>query len=149
MRPSLAGMGVGRPSDGTHPRLPNRRTALPGIAVAAVVLAVGIWLLSGWFGGHVTECGFDAKGAYAKVRVGSLVGGLGSMEHEQVSVFFTYDAAKYATGGDTIKPPVLGSTTTVVRASRNWSTDEAPVEKVPPIAQKLGCSVHPPANGWQ
>jgi hypothetical protein len=121
----------------------------PGIAVSAVVLVVGIWSLNGWFGGHVTECGFDAKGAYAKVRVGSLVGGLGSMEHESVSVLFTYDDAKYATGGATVKAPVLGTTTTVVRASRNWSTNEEPAENVSPIPQLLGCSVDPPANGWQ
>ena len=73
-RPSLAGLGTGR----LYERPSSSRKVRFWLIAAVVVLGVGIWSFKGWFGGHVTECGFDAKGPYAKVRVGSLVGGLGA-----------------------------------------------------------------------
>jgi hypothetical protein len=47
---------------------------------AAVALGLGIWgFMTQAVGTHITDCGFDANGAYAKVRVNNLLGGA----HEQ------------------------------------------------------------------
>jgi hypothetical protein len=106
-----------RPYDRPYPKLPNRKKALVVMAVIVAVLVGGIWWYRGWFGGHVTECGVDAKGPYAKVRVGSLLGGRGSIKHEGVSVLFTYDGHGYALGGSRVKVPMFGSTTVFVRGT--------------------------------
>jgi|SRR5215212_2599248 len=95
--------------------LPSRKVGLWLVGVAVAV--AGIWWFRSWYGGHVTECGVDAKGPYAKVRVASLFGGLGSIKHEGVIVHFTYDGHGYDVGGSTIEVPVFGSTTTFVRGS--------------------------------
>lgn len=97
--------------------LPSRkvRLRLIGTAVAVLMLGVGIWSFTGWYGRHVTECGVDAKGPYAKVRVGSFLGRLGM--HEGVIVGFTYDGHWYDSNGSRIEVPVFGSTTTFVRGT--------------------------------
>jgi hypothetical protein len=96
--------------------LPSRkvRLRLIGTAVAVLVLVTGIRSFAGWFGGHVTECGVDAKGAYAKVHVGSVLGGWG-IKHEGVGVEFTYEGHGYGGGGSRIEVPTFGSTTTFER----------------------------------
>lgn len=137
--------------------------------IGVAVLGLGISEMAAWFGAHVTECGVDAAGPYATIRVSSLVGGLGAVDHQSINVFFTYDGARYATTRSTtvtVKVPVLGSTTTVVRGEYpprviNSHRDGEPEGKinveghmvqgrvVPDDLQKIGCSVHGPANGLQ
>lgn len=98
-------------------------TAVAAIGlIGAVVLGLGIVALRPLMGPgrvHVTECGFDAYGPYAKVRVASLWGGLGTTDHAQVSVAFTYDGAWYGDDGAYIrvKLPVLGTSTGVVHGT--------------------------------
>jgi hypothetical protein len=96
--------------------LPSRRARLRLIG-AAVVVAVGVLGFTTSRavkpGGHVTECGVDAKGPYAKVRVTSR----GAMDHEGVGVDFSYDGHWYASGGSRIEVPTSGSTTAFVRGS--------------------------------
>jgi hypothetical protein len=134
--------------------------------IGAAVLGLGISGYAAWRGVHVTECRVDANGPYAKVRVSSLVGGLGAVEHEQVVVGFTYDGAWYTSKVSTVKVPVLGSTTIVMRGKYpprviNLRWDGGPKGKitveghmvhrriVPDDLQKIGCSVRPPTNGFQ
>jgi hypothetical protein len=124
--------------------LPSRkvRLRLIGTAVAVLVLVTGIWWYAGWFGGHVTECGVDANGPYAKVRVGSLWGGQG-VKHEGVGVEFTYDGHGYGGGGSKIEVPTFGSTTTFVRGTWpprviNLDYDGGPKGKVTVPARVAG-----------
>lgn len=96
--------------------LPSRKKALVVIAAIIAVLIAGIW----WYrrpagpGAHITECGFDKNGPYAKVRVSSLGGGLGAEDHERFGVYFAYDGERYAINVARVKVPVLGSTTVVL-----------------------------------
>ena len=101
-------------------RLPKRLsppTWLRNWLRVAVVLGLCVSGWAAWYGGHVTKCGVDAKGPYAKVRVSSLLGGRGAMDHEGVGVLFTYDGNAYVNGGSRIKVPTFGSTTTFVRGT--------------------------------
>src|SRR4051812_7994975 len=55
------------------------RLWLVGVAVA--VLGVGVWGFTTQASGvHITECRFDAQGAYAKVRVNNLLAGAHQQE---------------------------------------------------------------------
>ena len=96
--------------------LPTRRKL--GVWIAGIlVLGLGIWTLKTQvLGQHLTECGVDANGPYARVRINSLVGGLSSTD-QQVKVEFTYDGAWYDVGFRTATVPVLGTTTTVVHGT--------------------------------
>jgi hypothetical protein len=101
-----------------HPPSRKVRRRLIGAAVAVAVVVLGVTTIKAVKpGGHVTECGVDAKGPYAKVRVNSLLGGAGSIDHEGVLVHFTYDGHYYDTGGSRIRVPTFGSTTTFVRGT--------------------------------
>lgn len=99
---------------------PNATALAPFWLIGVVVLGLGVFALLRSFMGpgsvHVTECGFDEYGPYAKVRVTSRFGGLGSTAHAQVNVAFTYDGAWYGDDGSytRVKLPVLGSATAVV-----------------------------------
>jgi hypothetical protein len=66
----------------------------------------------------ITECGFDKYGPYAKVRVDGR-GGLGVMDHEGVTVVFTYDGVSWSdsTHGITVSVPERGSTTAVLHGN--------------------------------
>ena len=101
------------------------RLALGLVAIA--VLVVGIVLVTWrgiWRGDErrITECGFDANGPYAKVRITSLGGGL-PYPHAQVVVGFTYDGLPYTYPPRivrglqpvTVDRPIFGTTTTIVR----------------------------------
>ncbi len=101
--------------------VPSRATALRWL-LGIVVLGLGIWTLNTRvLGEHITECGFDANGPYAKVRINGLVGHLGSTSSKKVHVDFTYDGAWYLTtdGLETseVDLPVLGTATTVVHGT--------------------------------
>jgi len=75
--------------------LPSRkvRSRLKGAAVAVALAVVVLEVTTIKPGGHVTECGVDAKGPYAKVRVNNYVGG--RVNGESVNVGFTYDGHPY------------------------------------------------------
>jgi hypothetical protein len=77
--------------------LPSRklRLRLIGAAVAVAVVVLGVTTIKALQpGGHLTECGVDAKGPYAKIRVNSLRARLG-MGHVGLTVDFTYDGYWY------------------------------------------------------
>jgi hypothetical protein len=99
------------------------RLWLAGIGVA--VLGVGVWVFNTQVVGvHVTECGFDAKGAYAKFRINNLLGGADA--RQQVWVHFSVDGSHpekgspgnypYAGGVTIVAVPAHGRVTGVVHA---------------------------------
>jgi hypothetical protein len=130
----------------TVPSRNRVRLWLVGAAVVALGILGIVVVNRVLLGAHITACGVDTQGRpYAKVRVGSLLGGLGSMAHEQVNVSF--NGGVYY-GYTTIKVPVLGTTTTTVgggpanfRSQKVWAAR--------PRSQKVVCTVHEPTNGWQ
>lgn len=94
--------------------LPSRTLCLRliGAAVAVAVVVLGVTFIKAIQpGGHLTECGVDAKGPYAKIRLNSLRARLGAGK-VGLHVGFTYDGYWYGFG----KYP--GSTPTFVRG--NW-----------------------------
>jgi len=92
------------------------RTRLGLGVIGIAVLGLGSWgFVTHAVGEHVTDCGFDADGAYAKVRVNNLFGG----EHEQdVHVTFHVDGdvmqLDYDGGRRSAHVPAHGAVTTVV-----------------------------------
>jgi hypothetical protein len=52
-------------------------------AVAALVLGIALFVTRP-FGSQITACGFDAQGAYAKVRINNLLGGTHEQELEVI-----------------------------------------------------------------
>ena len=75
--------------DGTEGR---SRLALWPLGIAAT--GFGIWGLFQFFvGTHITDCGFDANGAYAEVRVNNLLG------VQEVWVDFYLDGRQYTYAG--------------------------------------------------
>jgi hypothetical protein len=112
----------GEMSDPAEPP-PPLRLSWRRVLIGAAVLGLGIVGILAFgrldipYGAHIIECGVDANGPYAKVRVNSVGGGLGSTDHTAVNVHFTYDGAWYDGQGTRVKLPVLGSTTTVVRGT--------------------------------
>ena len=84
------------------------RTVQLGI-IAVVVLgaavALGLGIREWRMGTHITDCGFDANGAYAEVRVGNLLG------EPEVWVDFYLDGRQYTYAGD-----YNVNRTTVIRA---------------------------------
>src|SRR3954463_9509733 len=77
--------------------LPSRQLCLRliGAAVAVAVVVLGVaYIKAIQPGGHLTECGVDAKGPYAKIRVNSLRARLG-MGRVGLHVEFTYDGLWY------------------------------------------------------
>jgi hypothetical protein len=87
--------------DGTGGR---SRLVLWLLGIAAT--GFGVWGVFQFVGTRITDCGFDANGAYAKVRVNSLVG------ESEVWVDFLLDGRMYTYAG---AYNVRG--TTVLRAS--------------------------------
>jgi hypothetical protein len=88
------------------------------IAVVAA-LGLGLWGIvawHAWHGEHVTECGVDAHGPYAKVGYNSFGDGL-VKPADPLRVDFYYDGAWYSVRGGSVKISVLGSTTTVVHGA--------------------------------
>jgi hypothetical protein len=83
------------------------------IAVVAA-LGLGLWGIVAWHGEHITECGVDANGPYAKVGYNSFGDGL-VKPADPLRVDFYYDGAWYSVSGGSVKISVLGSTTTFVR----------------------------------
>jgi hypothetical protein len=84
--PTLPNMFGMKADDGTEGR---SRLALWPLGIAAT--GFGIWGLS-WFsvGTHITDCGFDAKGAYAEVRARGA---------SEVWVDFDLDGTQYTYAG--------------------------------------------------
>src|SRR3954453_19602401 len=77
--------------------LPSRTLCLRliGAAVAVAVVVLGVtYIRAIQPGGHLTECGVDAKGPYAKIRLNSLRARLG-MGEVWLTVDFTYDGYWY------------------------------------------------------
>jgi hypothetical protein len=77
--------------------LPSRTRCLRliGAAVAVAVVVLGVTTIKALQpGGHLTECGVDAKGPYAKIRLNSLRARLG-MGRVGLPVGFTYDGYWY------------------------------------------------------
>jgi hypothetical protein len=116
--------------------LPSRkvRLRLRGVAVAVAVAVVVLEVTIIKPGGHVTECGVDAKGPYAKVRVNNYVGG--RVDDERVNVEFTYDGYAYGGGNDS-------STATFVRGTWppsviNMNYDGGPRGRVPVRGRVVG-----------
>src|SRR4051794_35383892 len=103
-----------RPDD--RPGMRSRlRLMLIGVGIAVLIGGIALIAWRGMWRGderRITECGVDAKGPYAKVRVNSLR----FNENEGVGVLFTYDGHAYADGGSS-EVPVSGSTTTFVRGT--------------------------------
>jgi hypothetical protein len=71
----------------------------------------GIWGYLQFVPPHITDCGFDANGAYAEVRVS------GMANEREVWVDFLLDGRQFADGGWTVQAPILGLARTVLRAS--------------------------------
>jgi hypothetical protein len=85
--------------------------------VGVALLGAGIWGFSTQVVGmHVTECGFDSKGAYAKVRVNNLLGGADD-EHVYVDFSLKGEPAfeSYEVGLAVVHKPAHGSVTAVIR----------------------------------
>jgi hypothetical protein len=88
------------------------RTGLIGAAVGGLV----IWgVMTQAVGADVTECGFDAHGTYARVRVNNVLGGA---QEQPVTVDFRLDGAAepYATSTDWPQAPAHSRLTTVLHA---------------------------------
>lgn len=87
--------------------------------VAAAVLALGIVGIvvvnRVWLGEHIIDCGFDANGAYAKVRVNNLFGGADD-EHVYVDFSLKGEPAYefYESGLAMVHKPAHGSVTAVI-----------------------------------
>jgi len=116
---SVSTIRTGLNGDGWNPwKHPTAGRSLRTGLVTVAVLVLGILGIvvvnKAWVGENITECGVDAQGPYANVRINSLWGGLGNVSHHQVHVNFTYDGAWYDAEISTIEMPVLDSTTTVV-----------------------------------
>jgi hypothetical protein len=80
--------------------LPSRTLLLRliGAAVAVAIVVLGVTTIKAIQpGGHLTECGVDAKGPYAKIRLNSLRARLG-MGKVGLNVAFTYDGYWYGFG---------------------------------------------------
>jgi hypothetical protein len=86
--PTLLNMFRMNPGDGTEGR--SRRLALLPLGIAAT--GFGIWGFFQVGSTHITDCGFDANGAYAKVHV-SLLGA------QEVWVDFLLDGRQYTYAG--------------------------------------------------
>jgi hypothetical protein len=106
--PNMVRMNAG---DGTEGR---SRLALWLVGIAAT--GFGIWVIFQLFsqavGTHITDCGFDANGAYAEVRVNNLLGGA---HNHEVWVDFYLDGRPYPYGGAYFRVPAHGHGKTVVR----------------------------------
>lgn len=90
------------------------RVWLGGVAVA--VLGVGVWgFQTQAVGQHITECHFDARGAYAKVRVNNLLGGA---DTQQVWVNFSLpgESEPFESGFTSVTVPAHGRVTAVVHS---------------------------------
>jgi hypothetical protein len=83
--PTLPNMFGMKADDGTEGR---SRLALWPLGIAAT--GFGIWGLFHLFGTHITDCGFDANGAYAEVR---------AMGASEVWVDFYLDGTQYTYAG--------------------------------------------------
>lgn len=92
----------------------------PGIGLVGIaVLGLGIWgFRTQAVGEHVTDCGFDADGAYAKVRVNNLFGAAHE-QHVHVTFHVNGDVMQldYDDGLRSAKVPAHGAVTTVVHGS--------------------------------
>jgi hypothetical protein len=95
----------------------DRMTPRSGLRLGLILVAVlgfGIWGFATWIvGSHVTDCGFDAQGVYAKVRVNNVLGG----EHDQsvwVKFYLRDDVNEYEAGVVTARVPAHGYGTAVV-----------------------------------
>ncbi len=77
----------------------------------------GIWGCFQFFtrvvGTHITDCGFDANGAYAEVRINNLLGGA---HQQEVWVDFYLDGRGFAYGGAYPRVPAHDRGRAVVRA---------------------------------
>jgi hypothetical protein len=85
--------------------------------IAVVALGCGLWRIVAWHGEHITECGVDAHGVYARVGYNSFGDGLVKPAGDFLGVDFYYDGAWYSGSGGSVKVSVLGSTTTLVRGA--------------------------------
>jgi hypothetical protein len=105
-----------------------RRLGIGLLGIA--VVGLGIWgFMTRAVGEHVTDCGFDSDGAYAKVRVNNLFGGA----HEQdVHVTFHLNGdvmqVDYDDGLRSAHLPAHGAVTTVVHG------------RFPPLRMFLGAT---------
>lgn len=89
------------------------RAWLGGVAVA--VLGVGVWgFQTQVVGAHVTACHFDARGAYAEVRVNNLLGGADT-QHVYVEFYVGGSEQPYEGGLAILTVPAHGRGTAVVR----------------------------------
>jgi hypothetical protein len=99
--------------------------------VGVALLGVGVWVFNTQAVGiHITECGFDSKGAYAKFRINNLLGGADA--RQQVWIEFAVDGSHpekgshfflpgddpypYAAGFTIVALPARGRVTGVVHA---------------------------------
>ena len=64
------------------------------VVVLGAAVALGLGIREWRMGTHITDCGFDANGAYAEVRVGNLLG------EPEVWVDFYLDGRQYTYAGD-------------------------------------------------
>jgi hypothetical protein len=96
----------------THTKL---RVWLGGVAVA--VLGVSLWgFQTQAVGAHVTECGFDSRGAYAKFRLNNLLGGADARRQVFVEFSLPGRSVPYAAGFTIVAVPAHGRVTGVVHA---------------------------------
>src|SRR5436190_2414304 len=99
--PTLLNMFRMNAGDGTEGR---SRLALWSLGIAATGFGIWAFFTQVWVGTHITDCGFDANGAYAEVRA-NLLG------EQEVWVDFLLDGRPYTYAG---RYDVRG--TTVLRA---------------------------------
>jgi hypothetical protein len=92
------------------------------LAVMALVLVVGgIWGFNTQaVGQHITECHFDARGAYAKVRVNNLLGDGANTQQVWVNFYLPGEAEPYDGGVTSVTVPAHGRVTADVHAFFPW-----------------------------
>jgi|SRR3954468_20182966 hypothetical protein len=112
--PTLPYMFRMRVGDSTEGRTRLARWLL-GIACAAFAIWGSFQFFTQVVGTHITDCDFDANGAYAEVRVNNL---LGWVPHRQeVWVDFYLDGREFAEQDAYPRVPAFGRGRTVVRAA--------------------------------
>lgn len=90
--PTLAHMFRMNAGDGTEGRTRLARWLL-GMAATGLAIWGGFQFFTQAVGTHITDCGFDANGAYAEVRANNLLGA------QEVWVDFYLDGTQYTYAG--------------------------------------------------
>jgi hypothetical protein len=95
-------------------------------------LALGIWqFFPKVVGTHISECGFDAHGAYAEIQVNNL---LGAAHNQEVWVDFSVNGTAYPYGGAYFRVPAHGHGKTVVRPGLRTMLDGTHQGHVQPVS---------------